>query len=166
MTAEQLGDQIRAAFPPARFYGSITSCNCDECTDIRDQVRDKRWDEIPTAFLDLTCGPTLLTPEALHAFLPAYLLRALDGLSQRTVVLEFTVYSLCPNDPEENGLEEDASGDKKMNRLLEQARLMSPAQVQAICAFLQFVKEKANDGEWLQRFVTPALETVWQSSPE
>jgi len=92
MTDQQLRDQIREAFPAARFDGSITSCDCDECTAIRRELGHKRWDEISTAFLDSTCSPTLLTPEAFHAFLPAYLLRALDDLSRHAIVLEFTVY--------------------------------------------------------------------------
>src|ERR1700730_2045732 len=107
MTAQQLRDQIRLAFPATQFYGPITSCDCEECTDIREELRHKRWDEISIAFLDRTCSPTLLTPEAFNAFLPAYLLRALDDLSEYSVVVEFTVYSLCPNDPDEDAEQED-----------------------------------------------------------
>ena len=80
MDAQKVRNQIREAFPATQFDGPITSCDCEECTHIREELRHTRWDEISTAFLDLTCSPTLLTPEAFHAFLPAYLLRALDDL--------------------------------------------------------------------------------------
>jgi hypothetical protein len=158
MAAQKLRDQIREAFPATQFYGPITCCDCEECTSIREELRHKGWDEISTAFLDFTCSPTLLTPEAFGAFLPAYLLRALDDLGRHSVVVEFTVYSLCPNQPEENG-KEDRVG---VGRLLQRARLMSPLQIQAIRAFLMFVQENAGDAEWFRPFITDALEKVWQ----
>jgi hypothetical protein len=91
MTAPELRDQIRQAFPATPFDRPITICDCDECMDFRMELPHKRWDEISTAFLDFTCSPVLPTPEAFTAFLPAYLLRALDDLSQGIVVTEFTV---------------------------------------------------------------------------
>ncbi len=124
----------------------------------REELRHKRWDEIPTAFLDFTCNPTLLTPEAFGAFLAAYLLRALDDLGRHSVVVEFTVYSLCPNEPEKNG-QEDQVG---VGWLLQRARLMNPSQIQAIRAFLVFVQENAGDAEWFRPFITDALKKVWQ----
>jgi hypothetical protein len=69
------------------FHGQITACDCEECTEIREALQGKRWDEIPAAFVDLTCSPALLTTEAGGAFLPAYLFRGLDDLERRTVVL-------------------------------------------------------------------------------
>src|ERR1700733_9291914 len=96
---DRIRDQIRGAFPSMEYHGPITSCDCDECKEIREALWHKRWDEVPTSLIDLTCSPTLLTPEAFRAFLPAYMLRALDNLMDERVVLEFTVYSLCP-DPE------------------------------------------------------------------
>jgi hypothetical protein len=153
MAAQQLRDQIREAFPATRFDGPITSCDCEECTNIREELRHKRWDEISTAFLDSTCSPMLLTPEAFHAFLPAYLLRALDDLSPHSVVVEFTVYSLCPDKSDQNGQGE---------RLSQRARLMNPSQTEAIRAFLVFVQENAGDAKWFRPFITGALEEVWQ----
>jgi len=162
MAAQQLRNQIRLAFPVTQFDGPITSCDCEECTGIREELRHKRWDEVPVTFLDLTCSPTLLTPEAFNAFLPAYLLRALDDLSRHSVVVEFTVYSLCPNDSQENGQGAHAGSEDGVNRLLQRARLMSLAQIQAIRAFLMFVQENAGDGEWFRPFVARALENVWR----
>src|SRR5579871_1409325 len=64
-------DQISTAFPAAEYSGVITACAFCECNEIRDELLHKRWDEIPTPFIDLTSSPTLPTPEAFQAFLPA-----------------------------------------------------------------------------------------------
>jgi hypothetical protein len=64
---DRIRKKIRAAFPSTQYYGPITACDCDECKGIREQLSHKRWDEISMAFLDLTCSPTLLTPEAFQA---------------------------------------------------------------------------------------------------
>lgn len=161
MTAQELRDQIRQAFPAAPFDGSITICDCDECTHLRKELTHKRWDEISNAFLDLTCSPVLLTPEAFNAFLPAYMLRALDDLSPFAVVAEFTVYSLCPNYPEENG-EEGSSNEYKVKELIKCASLLNSSQIQAIRAFLVFVNENSGEGEDFQPIITSALETIWR----
>lgn len=89
-----LRDQIRLAFPVAPFDGPITVCDCEECMEISNALRGKCWDEVSAEFLHLSCSPVLLTAEAFCAFLPAYLLRALEDIERRTVVLEFTVCSL------------------------------------------------------------------------
>lgn len=169
MTNQELRDQIRLAFPATQFDGPITPCECAECTDLRKELRHKRWDEISAAFLDFTCSPTLLTPEAFQAFLPAYLHRALDHLSGDSpddlgfdsVVVEFTVYCLCPSPPAK-AQEATVSRDDQVSRLLERARLMSPAQIQAIRAFLVLVQENARNAEWYRPFIASALERVWQ----
>jgi hypothetical protein len=162
MVAHDLRNQIREAFPATQFYGPITSCKCDECMSIREGLQRKQWDQVPTAFLDSTCSPTLLTPEAFQAFLPAYLLRSLDDLSLHSVVLEFTVYSLCPDDHQENGHEAQSDRPHGYRRLVQRASLMSPAQTQAIRSFLLFVQENAADREWFRPFITRALQTFWR----
>ena len=166
MSAQQVRNQIREAFAATPFEGPITSCDCEECTDIREHLRHKRWDEISTAFLDSTCSPVLLTPEAFKAFLPAYLLRSLDDLSLHRVVVEFTVYSLCPAKPEENSPKMLVGHEDGLNRLLQRARLMSPLQIQTIRAFLAFVEENAGDAEWFRPFIEGALGEVWLSRPD
>jgi hypothetical protein len=156
---EQLREQIREAFQPSRFYGSVTTCDCQECVDLRTALSSKRWDELPIPFLDHTCSPTLLTAEAFQAFVPAYMLRALDHLTGERAVLEFTVYSLCPADQETDG---GHATQYKDHYLKERAALMMPAQVEAIRSFLLFVAAHAKDRECLQSFVYPALENIWR----
>jgi len=162
MDARQLRNQIRVAFPAVPFYGLVTSCDCEECAEIRDGLLHKRWDEISPAFIDRTCSPTLLTPEAFSAFVPAYLLRALDDLREFSVVVEFTVYSLCPNEPDEDDPEPDITREKEVSHCLERARLMNAAQTQAIRNFLLFVQENAGYAKWFRPFVARTLEKVWR----
>jgi hypothetical protein len=149
--ADELRGQIRDAFPAETFGGAITECDCEECLDIRAGLRNKRWDEIPAAFLDFTCSPTLLEAEAYRAFLPAYMLRALDNLSEDSVVTEFTVYSLCPHENHYKG-----------PWLQERVRLMNPYQIEAIRAFLLFAQEHSEEGDWFRPMVARALEEVWR----
>lgn len=160
---QALRDQIREAFPPTPFYGPITACSCDECKTIRESLRHQQWDQVPREFIEFTCSPVLLEPEAFSAFLPAYLLRALDDLVGDNVVLELTVYSLCTDLPDEDDFapHEDSHPDEL---LLERAALMSPAQIAAIRAFLLFVVDHAARGDWFQQFVNPALESVWRAA--
>jgi hypothetical protein len=150
-------NEIRAAFPSTQYYGPITACDCDECKEIREELCNKRWDEIPTAFLDQTCSPTLLTPEAFHAFVAAYMIRGLDDLIGDRLVLEFTLYSLCPD------LEPDDETAKqvKETRLRERAKLMIPAQVQAIRSFLTFAAANAENRELFRPMVGAALDSIW-----
>jgi hypothetical protein len=156
-----LKDQIRTAFPCFPFFGPITPCHCDECTEIKEGLREKQWDEIPAAFLDFTLNPTLLAPEAFQAFLPAYLNRGLDDLDGE--VLEFTVYSLCPNintevdHPFTRTPEED-----RTTWLLDRVRLMSTAQIEAIRAFLSYIKENVADSDWFRPLISAALDRVWR----
>lgn len=153
-----LRDHISTAFPPTEYSGAVTVCDCSECEEIRDELWHKRWDEIPTPFIDLTCSPTLLTPAAFQAFLPAYLLRGLDDLIGDRVVLEFTVYSLCP-DPEPD---DEIAIRRKYVRLRERAMFMTPAQIVAIRSFLTFAAANAKNREWFRPVVDAALENVWQ----
>jgi hypothetical protein len=101
---EQLREQIREAFPPTRFHGSVTNLRLRECLDLRKALGGQRKDEVPTAFPDL--------------------LRGLDDLNDQRVVLEFTVYCLCPSTI--NG-KPDLSGRRYLE---ERAAVMTPAQVQ------------------------------------
>jgi len=161
---ERLRDQIRNAFPADAFYGRVTACPCEECKGIIQALQRRSWEEIPPEFIDLTCSPTLLEAEAFRSFLPAYLMRALGDLVGDNVVLEFTVYSLCPAGSEDGDTPATTShGMPSGDRLLiERARLMSQAQVAAIRGFLSFVNEHSAKGPWLRPCIGASLETVWR----
>jgi hypothetical protein len=150
----QLREQIRQAFPATPYFGPITPCDCEECRGIREGLRHKRWDELSTAFLDNTCSPVLLGPEAFAVFLPAYMMRGLDDYG--STVLELTIYSICPGDLD------GEDPDHGVHRLLKRVRLMQPAQIQAVRAFLKFVEKQWDDPEWYGPYFANALEKVWR----
>jgi hypothetical protein len=164
---QELREQIRSAFPASPFSGTITSCSCDECAYLRNELSPKRWDEVPTDFLDFTCSPNLLGPDAKRAFVPAYMLRALDDLSGDRTVMEFTVYSLCPGDSEWDGRHPELfQGEDGLAELRGLAQGMTTAQIQAIREFLLFVRDKASNGAWLRPFIDSALDKVWSGRPD
>ncbi len=111
LSLAEFTNRLVAAFPPARYYGPLTkNCDCSECTALRLELPGKRWDEVPTAFVDFNSGSLcLLEPRALVAFLPAWLLRAFETLEDKTVLAEFTLYFLCPGNPDEGWSPEEAS---------------------------------------------------------
>lgn len=154
----ELREQISLAFPAVAFHGKVTNCGCEECSEISTALRSKRWDEIPASFVDETCSPRLLTSEAFAAFVPAYLLRVLDDLSGDSIVLEFTVYSLSPYDWDGDAKKQE----RKIAHLLRVSKEMSAAQIQVVHNFLSFVSANAGKSEWLEPFISLAVETVWR----
>jgi len=90
--------RLLEAFPPEPFYGLVsTHDECDEGIAVHRESPGKRWDEVPIAFVDNnSLSLPLLDKCALLAFLPAWLLRSVEKFDQDNLVLEFTVYFLCP----------------------------------------------------------------------
>jgi hypothetical protein len=161
---ECLRNQIRDAFPPTCFHGVVTKCSCDECWNIRNALEGRSWNQIEREFIDLTCSPVLLDPEAFQAFLPAYLLGALDDYLKESVVVEFTVYSLCLDAvPDDEDTEPDCHRNSGVpQRLQDRARLMSAAQINAIRAFLSFIAERAAKADGFRPFVVASVGTIWR----
>jgi hypothetical protein len=100
--------QLVAAFPPQPFNGPIaTHDGCDECNELRLELRGKSWDQVPDEFIDFnSAAPCLLDPDALVTFLPAWLLRSMETLGTKSVLAEFTLYFLCPGSDDEEGWDE------------------------------------------------------------
>jgi hypothetical protein len=90
--------KLAQAFPPQPFYGLVsTHDECDEGIALRRELPGKRWDEVPSAFVDdNSLSLPLLEERALVAFLPAWLVRSIEKFDGDNLVLEFTVYFLCP----------------------------------------------------------------------
>ncbi len=75
---------------------------CDDGIHLRRELLGKRWDELsPEVLFDGSIALPLLEPDALVAFLPAWLLRSMQTFSPDSIVLEFTLYFLCPGSPDE-----------------------------------------------------------------
>ena len=64
---------------------------------MRRELPGKRCDDVPAAFVDdNSLSLALLDVRALVAFLPVWLLRSVAQFDRDNLVLEFTVYFLCP----------------------------------------------------------------------
>jgi hypothetical protein len=103
VSIEGFRDRLTRAFPPQPFYGLVSSHDeCDEGIALRQELPGKRWDEIQADFIDFNSGSLpLLEPDALRAFLPAWLLRSMETLGDQSVLAEFTMYFLCPGNEHE-----------------------------------------------------------------
>jgi hypothetical protein len=127
--------QLVAAFPPQPFNGPIaTHDGCDECNELRLELRGKSWDQVPDEFIDFnSAAPCLLDPDALVTFLPAWLLRSMETLGTKSVLAEFTLYFLCPGSDDEEGWDE--------TRIAAIVELFDSAQRAAVTVFLQAILE-------------------------
>jgi hypothetical protein len=132
---EEFRDQLMAAFPPHPFHGLISAHDeCDEGIALRRELPGKRWDQVPAEFLDFNSGSLpLFEPDALVTFLPAWLLRSMETLNNKSVLAEFTMYFLCPGSDDEEGWDE--------NRIAATVKLFNSAQRAAVAAFLQSILE-------------------------
>ena len=86
------------AFPPQPFYDLVSKHDeCDEGIALRRELPGRRWDEVSAAFVhDNSLSLALLDERALVAFLPAWLFCSVEKFDGNNLVLEFTVYFLCP----------------------------------------------------------------------
>jgi hypothetical protein len=118
------------AFPPQPFHGVVsTHDECDEGIALRRELTGKQWDEVPAEFVDQNSGSLpLLESDALVAFLPAWLLRAIEDFNPASLVLEFTLYFLSP------GSEDDGWNE---NAIAKRVGLFNDAQKTLIAEFLQ-----------------------------
>lgn len=117
------------AFPPEPFYGRISAYECDEGLALTKELPGKRWDEIPATFVDFNSGSLpLLEPRALVAFLPAWLIRSMETIGNKSVLAEFTMYFLCP------GNSDDGWDAKRISDLMS---LFDSAQKSLIADFLR-----------------------------
>jgi hypothetical protein len=78
-------------------FGEITVETTLDGKKISSDLESNAWWEISTEVLRANYDALpLLTPQAYHYYLPAYLLAALENLKPHDSILEFTVYSLSP----------------------------------------------------------------------
>ncbi len=138
--------RLRLAFPPHPFDGLVsTHGECDDGIHLRRELPGRRWDELsPNVLFHGSIALPLLEPDALVAFLPAWLLRSFQTFGRDSLLLEFTLYFLCPGSDDEGWDDEHRS---------ERIARFNPAQRGLV-------------GELLQAIVNdPALE-VWRPRAE
>lgn len=102
-----LREMVRRAFPADPYFGNVTNYDkdlqqeltekneaLDEDQDLYRMLRGRGWTEIPKYFLySHPDGYVLLSEDAFSAFLPAWLLRALDNVEAEDEVRNFLVYA-------------------------------------------------------------------------
>lgn len=90
---------IRKAFedvPPSKTIREIAPHECPECDELGRALLGRHYYDLPPSVIDYFYEALpLLSPQALHHYLPAWLLRALDNPGGN--VIEFTVYHLSPS---------------------------------------------------------------------
>jgi hypothetical protein len=146
--------RIAAAFPAVLPLQPITACDCEECQDVRASLGHLSWSGILAPAIDKHFGSLpLLTDEAFHALLPAFLFHALADINHRNKVLEWTLYSLCGRYEED----EAATGDAGIRARI--GRFTVP-QRDAIRAFLRLVPA-APDLAFHHDPIARALSAFW-----
>jgi hypothetical protein len=76
---ETLTNELFRSFPAGLFQGNAVEHDCEECLEIRSALERRTWPLISAHFVDAHADSLpLLTREAFIAFLPAWLLRALQ----------------------------------------------------------------------------------------
>jgi hypothetical protein len=164
--AEEVGWQIRSAFPPEPFFAPITDgCKCDECYDLATRLSHQTWDALDDETMDAHFGSLpLLSAEAFSAFLPVWLMRSLDDLeAEQQKFREWTLYAIALYDDDQDGPDELT---QSINRFRWHAERLSPQQVAADRSFLRLTLDVAAITEWDRESITRALDRVWERRVE
>ncbi|MBE0657539.1 MAG: hypothetical protein IH602_07600 [Bryobacteraceae bacterium] len=160
---EALRQRIREAFPPTAYKGEVTACRCAECNQIKRDFRRKSWDQVSAEAIDLTESPVLFHEvEAVHAFLPAFLLRALDDLDEKTTVLEMTIYSISPcTEDVERRSDSPEFEQMRVTRLRRLHQMLSPSQLRVLRDFLVFAGDYSASADWYRPYISRALNEIY-----
>jgi hypothetical protein len=118
-----IGNVFPAGEPPS--FAEMRNDHCPECQETAAIFTGKRWPEL--SFKDLTRNPplSLLTPAAMHYYLPAVMVRSLEAERELDCVPGDLVSDLSPHD------------GKPSERQAACYRGFTPGQVRAILAFLR-----------------------------
>jgi hypothetical protein len=72
-------------------------CRCAECDEIQTKFSGKAWQSLRPSLLEYWYDALpLFTPDALHYYLPAYLVLALKNPIKYCNIWERTISNLCP----------------------------------------------------------------------
>jgi hypothetical protein len=153
-SGQVLRDNIIAAFPGSVFSGPITRVDgrTDEALEeeqaLYNALRARKWSDIEGSFVSSNVdGIALLTDQAFAAFLPAWLIAALDENEVREMLVYF--FSPSAHEPSES-----------RDRRIEQLTLPQKKVLRAFLTYCfevedsEFVKEHARSAaEYTARFV-------------
>jgi hypothetical protein len=123
----------------------------DDDLDLSRVLKGKAWPSLPADLIELhALNLPLLTPSALAAFLPAWLLRALEENGEK-VVREYVVCLFSPHNPEANW---------QIRSREERLSILTEPQRHALAEFLILVCEhEASEYVRLQPITKEAIST-------
>lgn len=137
---EEVRAGVRHAFADVRTPAPdhITLCSCAECSGVREDLAADLWAdwaEVPAEKIVTNYDKLpLLTTEAFHYYLPAFMTYSLAHWHS-SLVWEFTVYALTP---------EEKRGENQ-DWWRERFEPFTPKQMQAIYAFLDLLLSDTED---------------------
>ena len=91
MELDKWRDSLLRAFPPNRFTGVVSiHGECDDGIALLGELPGKSWDQISSIFVhENSLSLPLLEPDALVAFLPAWLLRSAENVDGASLLPDF-----------------------------------------------------------------------------
>jgi hypothetical protein len=134
---ERLEKLVREAFADMPYpAGELIEHDCEECWKLRDDLKGRHWSQLPDDLLIEKCFSTsLLSPEAWHFYLPAFLLLGLRNGDKVDDVENITgdiVIALTVSD-------EDSDAEEFLRDFMAlRWATLSPAQREALCQFLEW----------------------------
>lgn len=163
-----LCEAIFYAFPPEPYTGTILAGGdtfpghdypheAQPEEDIVRSLKHQRWTHIPASFLERHLGDfVFLTAEAFTAFIPAWLLFALDNDNQGG---EFIAYTFAPDEVHEASPNENPSQLQIRPLTVEMFRALTPPQRRVIRDFLIYLSEH-HASDFIADRAAAAVDTV------
>jgi hypothetical protein len=152
----EVWNQIAAAFPPVLPPQPITTCDCEECRDVRANLGHLCWNEVLPPAIEKHFGSLpLLTNDAFQALLPAFLFGALDGINGENKTLEWTLYALLGAYEEDRATTENAEAQVRLR-----IAGFTEAQRAAVRAFLSMATAEP-ELEFHHEPIARALSAIW-----
>lgn len=144
MATTELAERIRVAFAGTPYPGDeAIAAPLPEARELRDDLVGRDWRDVDSTIAYSHFEMlSVLTPEGLRYFLPAFMLAALPDSEEADWIGNGVVSVLSVPAPD------DGPGRAAFESF---ARLLRPAQVDAIVSFLHYVDERErrqDGGEW------------------
>lgn len=100
MEVAALREKLERAFPDAPYpeENTLTECDCPECREITEYFRGKTWQGHTVKQLRwLAAALNLMTAEAVHHFLPAFVLAELEDPEEADIIYNSLVFIFTPS---------------------------------------------------------------------
>jgi hypothetical protein len=155
-----LADQIRAAWarvepPVAADFEPRDLRDAGACTRVRGDWLGRDWHTVDASFLSTRTDWPYMRPRALHYFLPAYLLAALEPDAHRSHVDVIMILGPAA-DRVAAGLRDD--------RLEERVALLDPFQGRCAAGALAHLVDRGDAAPYVRWCAAVAVEHVWGPS--